>query len=227
MLLRIISQIWYQCQKYHTIWSDVFLLSDIHENPGDVAIQDTRPKRIFDSNLAKSRFFIIYYTAISVSCSMQISRTIWNKCCGQKIFRDIWVQDEFQTDIPYCNSPRMQLGWTKITNSYSAWLIFGPLVIYDKSVKASQRKLDCLLSRLLRLTTDHKNFALLSLCAANPPATQGLYSLSGKTSYRQISRSLEVARLGVTIIVSLWNLTGIAAALLPRCLSNFRAIGKV
>ena len=56
---------------------------------------------------------------------------------------------------------------------------------------------------------------------------QGLYSLSGKTSYRQISRSLEVARLDVTIIVSLWNLTGISAALLPRCLSNFRAIGKV
>ena len=43
---------------------------------------------------------------------------------------------------------------------------------------------------------------------------QGLYSLSGKTSYRQISRSLEAARLDVTIIVSLWNLTGISAALL-------------
>ena len=56
---------------------------------------------------------------------------------------------------------------------------------------------------------------------------QGLYSLSGKTSYHQISRSLEAARLDVTIIVSLWNLTGISAALLRRCLSNFRAIGKV
>ena len=32
---------------------------------------------------------------------------------------------------------------------------------------------------------------------------QGLYSLSGKTSYRQISPSLEDARLDVTIIVSL------------------------
>ena len=57
--------------------------------------------------------------------------------------------------------------------------------------------------------------------------TQGLYSLSGKTSYRQISRSLEAARLGVIMIVSFWNLTGISAALLPRWLSNFRAIGKV
>ena len=56
---------------------------------------------------------------------------------------------------------------------------------------------------------------------------QGLYSLSSKTSYRQISWSLEAARLGVIMIVSLWNLTGISAALLPRCLLNFRAIGKV
>ena len=29
------------------------------------------------------------------------------------------------------------------------------------------------------------------------------------------------------MILSLWNLTGISAALLPRCLLNFRAIGKV
>ena len=58
-------------------------------------------------------------------------------------------------------------------------------------------------------------------------ATRGLYSLSGKTSYRQISWSLEAARLDAIMIVSLWNLTGISAALPPRCLSNFRAIGKV
>ena len=56
---------------------------------------------------------------------------------------------------------------------------------------------------------------------------QGLYSLSCKTSYHQISWSLEAARLRVKIIVSLWNLTGISAVLLPRCLSNFKAIGKV
>ena len=42
---------------------------------------------------------------------------------------------------------------------------------------------------------------------------QGLYSLSGKTSYRQISRSLEAARLSVIMIVSHWNLTGISAAI--------------
>ena len=52
----------------------------------------------------------------------------------------------------------------------------------------------------------------------------GLYSLSGKTSYRKISWSLEAARFGFKLIQSLWNLAGTSAALLPRCLSNFRAI---
>ena len=53
---------------------------------------------------------------------------------------------------------------------------------------------------------------------------QGLYSLSGKTSYRKISWSLEAARFGFRLFQSLWNLTGTSAAALPRCLSNFRAL---
>ena len=57
--------------------------------------------------------------------------------------------------------------------------------------------------------------------------TQGLYSLSGQTSYRQISWSLEAARLDVAMVVLLWNFTGTSVAALPRYLSNFRAIGKV
>ena len=55
---------------------------------------------------------------------------------------------------------------------------------------------------------------------------QGVYLLSGKTSYHERLWSLEAARLDVVIIVSLWNLTGISAALLSICLSNFTAIGK-
>ena len=43
---------------------------------------------------------------------------------------------------------------------------------------------------------------------------QGLYLPSGKMSYRQISWSLEAARLAVIMIILLWNLTGISAALL-------------
>ena len=54
-----------------------------------------------------------------------------------------------------------------------------------------------------------------------------LYSQSGKTSYRQISRSLEIATLYVIMLASFWNLTSISAVLLPMCLSNVRAIGKV
>ena len=45
-------------------------------------------------------------------------------------------------------------------------------------------------------------------------------------SIHQISRSVEAARLDVIIIVSLWNLTGISAALLPRCLSISERLGK-
>ena len=60
--------------------------------------------------------------------------------------------------------------------------------------------------------------------AACKQPTQGLYSLSGKTSYRKISWSLEAARFGFKLFQSLWNLAGTSAALLPRCLSNFRAI---
>ena len=59
-----------------------------------------------------------------------------------------------------------------------------------------------------------------------PSGTNLLYSLSGMTSYRQISRSLEAARFDVISNVSLWNLTDISAALLPMCQSNLRAIGK-
>ena len=42
-----------------------------------------------------------------------------------------------------------------------------------------------------------------------------------------ISWSVDAARLDGILNVSLWNLTGISAVLLQRCLSNFRAIGKV
>ena len=53
-----------------------------------------------------------------------------------------------------------------------------------------------------------------------------LYSLSGRMSYHKISRAFEAARLDVIKIVSPEILSGILAALLPRCLSNFKAIGK-
>ena len=59
----------------------------------------------------------------------------------------------------------------------------------------------------------------------NSPVPGPLFT-NAKTSYRQISWSLEAARLAWIMIVSLWNLTGILAALLPGCLSNLGAIRK-
>ena len=53
-----------------------------------------------------------------------------------------------------------------------------------------------------------------------------LYSLNGKTSHRKFLWSLEAVRLDVMIILSLRNFTSISAALLPRRLSNFRAMVK-
>ena len=55
----------------------------------------------------------------------------------------------------------------------------------------------------------------------------GLCSLSGRTSYRQISWSLEAARLGVIMIVSLLNLTDISTVLLPKSQLNFRVTRNI
>ena len=41
---------------------------------------------------------------------------------------------------------------------------------------------------------------------------------------KRISWNLEATRSGIKILESFWNLTGVSAALLPRHISNFRAI---
>ena len=126
---------------------------------------------------------------------------------------------------------------------------------YYNDVTISTRQFDCFFHRLFRPTSKKtfKPILLVLCCEGNPPVTggpplpsagsvslwwrhqmscndlahQGLYSPSGETPYRQISWSLEAARLDVAMVVSLWNLTGTSAAALPRYLPNFRAIGKV
>ena len=57
-------------------------------------------------------------------------------------------------------------------------------------------------------------------------ALLGLYSVSGKTSYRKISKSLEAVRFEFRLLQSFWNLTDTFATALPRCLSNLRAIQR-
>ena len=66
-------------------------------------------------------------------------------------------------------------------------------------------------------TTDPSHFNISNL---------DLYLLSGKTSYQQNMWSFKAMRLDVIMIISLWYLTGISAVLLPKCLSNFKAIGN-
>ena len=51
-------------------------------------------------------------------------------------------------------------------------------------------------------------------------------STSNKMSYRKISWSLKTARFVFRIVRSLWNLTSTSAALLPMCLTNFKAMGQ-
>ena len=58
-------------------------------------------------------------------------------------------------------------------------------------------------------------------------ATLGLYSRRGTTSYRKLSQSFEAARFGVNMIISFWNLTDAATALLSKRPWNFRAIGQM
>ena len=49
-------------------------------------------------------------------------------------------------------------------------------------------------------------------------------NILGKTSYRKNSWSLEAVKFGFKLFQWLWNWAGTSAALLPMCLSNFRAI---
>ena len=54
-----------------------------------------------------------------------------------------------------------------------------------------------------------------------------LYSLSSKTTYRQISWSLKATRLDAIMIVSLWNLTGSSAAEVPvEFQSDWKSLNK-
>ena len=53
---------------------------------------------------------------------------------------------------------------------------------------------------------------------------KGPVSTSHKTSYFKISQSLEAAWFVFIIVRSLWNVTSTSAAVLPMCLSNFKAI---
>ena len=135
----------------------------------------------------------------------------------EKIFVDfIWtnVYDKSPMQTIYCQFKKDTLQWK--------WLKYPPvhaanLVAHDDN---STFRVESMLYR-----------DFVDCCGLNSGwfthIIQGLYSLRGQISYCQILWSLEATGLDVMMIVSLWHLTGISAALLQRCLSNFRVIGKI
>ena len=66
-------------------------------------------------------------------------------------------------------------------------------------------------------------YPIISSSHCNSLEDLGTVSISDQT-YRKISQSLEAARFVFRIVRSLWNLAGTSAALLPRCMSNLKAI---
>ena len=97
------------------------------------------------------------------------------------------------------------IDFTVINNFYANYVewqkaIYRPIPpIFHLKLKVSSSKY---------YTRETWNVLLVKLVRPLSSHSLGLYSLSGKTSYRQISRSLEAARLDLAMIVSLWNLTG-------------------
>ena len=107
-------------------------------------------------------------------------------------------------------------------------LILGICVIYV-CIGSSDHLVSSNTSRapLARLCPPKPTARFFKAQPALTDAAQGLYSLSRQTFHREISWSLDAARFGVRLFLSLWNLAGTPAVWrLPRCLPNFRSIGK-
>ena len=109
---------------------------------------------------------------------------------------------------------------TDAKNHFTLSIVYTKLSITKHiSSPISQTMVSCDLTKLNTTLKEQLLFMTLK--------TLGLNSLSSKTTYCQLSWSLEATRLNVIIIILLWNLTGISTALLLMWLSNFRAILKV
>ena len=113
---------------------------------------------------------------------------------------------------------------------------------------------DCLLNRLFRHRSKKTSKSRATgLCEGNSPVigefpaqrtsnaenfpfddviisygrNHGPVSISDKTDYRDILQRLEPLGQGVKMLKPLLNLSGDSEAMLPRCLPNSRAIGKL
>ena len=156
-----------------------------------------------------------------------LSRSLWRHCnvslgpsvCWQHYNETrhvIWLGSEWIKHIwdkTYCNqTPPWKYSRGILINlaTHSHDQVVGKLVIRGARYRC----------------TEIASAALQNISDGN---IQGLYSLSDKTSYRQVSWSLEAARLDFIMIVSLWNfdMHCIWAVRLWRCLSIFNTVGKV
>ena len=90
-----------------------------------------------------------------------------------------------------------------------------------------QFKMHVCLSIMLTYANKHRNSigikVVPSFFITLQHPSRDLYSLTGRSSYRKIW-NLEAMIFGFRTFQSLWKLTGILAAALPRCLSNYWAI---
>ena len=107
----------------------------------------------------------------------------------------------------FCN-PGIMVTWEAVINSVLSFNILRRLgQIKDKMITKAY----------LSIHLSHMANLLIDL---------GSVSISEKTSYTNISESLEAARFLFRIVRSHWNLTGTSTAVLPKCQSNFKTMRK-
>ena len=93
---------------------------------------------------------------------------------------------------------------------YRAWFRFRKNILLQQWANIPNKKFLRHFDKQLRhkstLYSKHRITAQYHSC---PVWDQGQYSISGKTSYHQVSWNLEAPIFDIIMIISLWNLTGI------------------
>ena len=152
-------------------------------------------------------------------CTTQIIRLTRNPWkggdpCSKVIGLFLQIQHVvFQFNMSICYFVIVQRGvsvWTGKISLYFAWA-FSMYKCLNLEISEIVKK-SILPSLYVKLSRKYICLYYQAFSSISWFSLQGLYSLSGKTSYRQISWSLEAARLDVAMVVSLWNLTGTSAA---------------
>ena len=130
------------------------------------------------------------------------SQTLNITCTVAKILTHChhWFLSRFN-DPMLCDKPNI----TDILLFPLLQALIYPLTVASKSNSPARH---AAANKILKNMREHSNLLVQQAILVRH---MGLYSLSGKTSYRQISWSLETARLDVIMIVSLWNLAGVSS----------------